>query len=169
MTHSHTLSQSGLTAACQASTAHAHADVRAAMLAYVKERIPASRTACLAGNTVHADATFLKAEMPEVSYFQSLRRRRDADEFRGFAVDRSLALPHRRRKSSSSSLPLPLANTHTSQVSTIKELVGRWYGNDSRWYGGKGSHRALDDIQGSIEELRHYRETFFVRPPAADK
>lgn len=53
------------------------------------------------------------------------------------------------------------------QVSTIKELVGRWYGNESRWFGGKGSHRALDDIQGSIEELRHYRETFFIKPPSA--
>lgn len=60
-------SQSGLTAACLSDQALAHADVRAAILAYVKERIPEPRTACLAGNTVHADAAFLKAEMPEVS------------------------------------------------------------------------------------------------------
>jgi oligoribonuclease len=25
----------------------------------------------------------------------------------------------------------------------------------------KGSHLALDDIRDSIDELRHYRETFF--------
>lgn len=49
-------------------------------------------------------------------------------------------------------------------VSTIKELVGRWYGADARWSGGKGTHRALEDIEGSIEELKYYRSRYFVHP-----
>lgn len=47
-------------------------------------------------------------------------------------------------------------------VSTIKELCQRWY---PTLYEGrpmkKGSHRALDDIRESIEELRYYRKTVF--------
>ena len=58
---------SQLTAACMSSAAREHADVRAALLAYVRARVPQARSACLAGNTVHADAAFLKGEMPEVS------------------------------------------------------------------------------------------------------
>lgn len=93
------------------------------MLAYIRDRIPSSRIACLAGNTVHADATFLKKEMPELT-----------DHLHYRIVD----------------------------VSSIKELVSRWYGEDARWSGGLGSHRALDDIRGSIDELKYYRKNFFV-------
>jgi oligoribonuclease len=48
-------------------------------------------------------------------------------------------------------------------VSTVKELVRRWYPAvyDARPK-KKGSHRALDDIRESIEELRYYRERAFV-------
>jgi oligoribonuclease len=42
-------------------------------------------------------------------------------------------------------------------VSTLKELVLRWYGPDARAPKKKESHRALDDIRESIDELRHYR------------
>ncbi len=45
-------------------------------------------------------------------------------------------------------------------VSTIKELVNRWYPDLPR-YRKKESHRALDDIIESIEELRHYRQHIF--------
>ena len=45
-------------------------------------------------------------------------------------------------------------------VSTIKELVNRWYPELPR-YEKKESHRALDDIIESIEELRHYRKYIF--------
>lgn len=119
--------QSGLTAAClDESIACDHADVRAAVLAYVRDRCPDKRVACLAGNTVHADAGFLKREAPELM-----------DHLHYRIVD----------------------------VSTVKELVGRWYGLDARWGAGKGSHRALDDIRGSIAELKHYRERFFITRP----
>lgn len=51
-------------------------------------------------------------------------------------------------------------------VSSIKELCRRWY---PRIYFGqpdKGlAHRALADIQESIDELRYYRRTAFVPPP----
>jgi oligoribonuclease len=50
-------------------------------------------------------------------------------------------------------------------VSTIKELARRWYPQATAGQPRKvGSHRALDDILESIEELRYYRKTIF-RPP----
>jgi oligoribonuclease len=54
-------------------------------------------------------------------------------------------------------------------VSSIKELVRRWY---PRAYFASppkmGNHRALADIQESIEELRYYRAAVFVAPPGPD-
>jgi oligoribonuclease len=51
-------------------------------------------------------------------------------------------------------------------VSSIKELARRWY---PRAYFNappkRGNHRALADIQESIEELRYYRAAVFVPPP----
>lgn len=47
-------------------------------------------------------------------------------------------------------------------VSTIKELSSRWYPEAKKSAPAKtGNHRALGDIQDSIEELRHYRRTVF--------
>ena len=54
-------------------------------------------------------------------------------------------------------------------VSSIKELARRWY---PRVYFNApakvGNHRALADIQESIEELRYYRAAVFVPPPGPD-
>ena len=54
-------------------------------------------------------------------------------------------------------------------VSSIKELSRRWY---PRAYfqapAKRGNHRALADIQESIEELRYYREAVFVPSPGPD-
>ncbi len=48
-------------------------------------------------------------------------------------------------------------------VSTIKELVRRWYPDVYLDAPKKlGSHRALGDIRESIEELRYYRATVFL-------
>ena len=48
-------------------------------------------------------------------------------------------------------------------VSTIKELVKRWYaGSDNVRDFKVGKHRALDDIHESIAELRFYREKVFI-------
>ncbi|MDG5499320.1 oligoribonuclease [Marinobacter sp. BGYM27] len=46
-------------------------------------------------------------------------------------------------------------------VSSIKELARRWRPDVLEGVTKKGSHLALDDIRDSINELRHYRETFF--------
>ena len=45
-------------------------------------------------------------------------------------------------------------------VSTVKELARRWKPEAMEGFTKKGSHLALDDIRDSIEELRHYRNTF---------
>jgi oligoribonuclease len=58
-------------------------------------------------------------------------------------------------------------------VSSVKELVRRWYPAVRAKRPSKvGKHRALDDIRDSVEELRYYREHVFVprpdlEPPAA--
>jgi len=50
-------------------------------------------------------------------------------------------------------------------VSSIKELVRRWYPDVLAKRGWKkGSHRALDDIRESVAELRLYRELVFRQP-----
>jgi oligoribonuclease len=46
-------------------------------------------------------------------------------------------------------------------VSTIKELVKRWYGPESQAPSKKQTHKALDDIRETIEELNFYREKVF--------
>lgn len=45
-------------------------------------------------------------------------------------------------------------------VSSLKELARRWYPSVKAPAKG-ASHRALDDIRESIEELRYYRTTIF--------
>jgi len=52
-------------------------------------------------------------------------------------------------------------------VSTIKELARRWYPQViAKQPPKKDTHRALDDIRDSIDELRYYRAQIFVPPPA---
>jgi oligoribonuclease len=46
-------------------------------------------------------------------------------------------------------------------VSTIKELVKRWYGPEFQAPIKKQKHKALDDILETIEELKFYREKVF--------
>ncbi|WP_061964081.1 oligoribonuclease [Demequina aurantiaca] len=54
-------------------------------------------------------------------------------------------------------------------VSSIKELVRRWYPRVFFNAPDKtGNHRALGDIQDSIRELRYYREVVFVPQPGPD-
>ena len=45
-------------------------------------------------------------------------------------------------------------------VSSVKEMVRRWYGEDLLPE-KKGAHRALDDIVESIDELKYYRYVAF--------
>jgi oligoribonuclease len=46
-------------------------------------------------------------------------------------------------------------------VSTIKELVQRWYPDKPPFIKQK-THLALNDIRESIQELKHYRKKFFI-------
>ena len=50
-------------------------------------------------------------------------------------------------------------------VSSIKELVRRWYPSDYHPPKKKETHRALDDIHESIDELRFYRSKVLVPIP----
>jgi len=53
-------------------------------------------------------------------------------------------------------------------VSTIKELARRWYPQViARQPSKRDTHRALDDIRESIDELRYYRSQVFVPAAAA--
>jgi oligoribonuclease len=46
-------------------------------------------------------------------------------------------------------------------VSTIKEVVKRWYPASAQAPEKRKTHHVLDDIHESIDELRHYRKTVF--------
>ena len=54
-------------------------------------------------------------------------------------------------------------NYRMIDVTSIKEVIWRWYPESSlKEFKKKDLHRALPDIQESIEELKHYRKNFFV-------
>jgi oligoribonuclease len=46
-------------------------------------------------------------------------------------------------------------------VSSFKEITNRWYPNHPAKFSKQSSHRALNDIKDSIEELKFYRGQFF--------
>jgi len=55
-------------------------------------------------------------------------------------------------------------------VSTIKELAGRWYPEALAAAPRKaGGHRAMDDIKESLAELAYYRSTVFRDPTAGHR
>ncbi len=71
---------------------------------------------------------------------------------------------HQDRRFLSAYMPQLEAHLHyrNVDVSTIKELVQRWYPEILPKLPQKSqTHRALDDIKESIEELRYYREHVF--------
>ena len=45
-------------------------------------------------------------------------------------------------------------------VSTLKELAARWAPELQKGFTKRNSHKALDDIIESIEEMKYYREHF---------
>lgn len=49
-------------------------------------------------------------------------------------------------------------------VSTLKELARRWAPEVLEGVKKNSSHKALEDIQDSIEELKHYRRHFIAVP-----
>jgi oligoribonuclease len=48
-------------------------------------------------------------------------------------------------------------------VSSLKELVKRWYPNGPQAPNKNNSHRALDDIKESITELKFYQDNYFIK------
>lgn len=52
-------------------------------------------------------------------------------------------------------------------VSTLKELARRWHPEVAGGVVKTNAHTALSDIRESVDELRHYRETFLRLPPDA--
>ena len=50
-------------------------------------------------------------------------------------------------------------------VSSIKELANRWRPDICNGFVKSGGHRALNDVLDSIEELKFYREHFFLDKP----
>ncbi|KZV83646.1 ribonuclease H-like protein, partial [Exidia glandulosa HHB12029] len=116
--------KSGLTAECLASP-HSHEWVQDAVMSYIKRWIPEHRAGVLAGNSVHADRSFLVEHMRPI-----------VDHLHYRIVD----------------------------VSSLKELAKRWYPGQmmiKNEGAPESRHRALDDIRGSIEELKWYRENIF--------
>lgn len=47
-------------------------------------------------------------------------------------------------------------------VSTLKELVRRWYPEVAKGFTKRSKHQALEDIKDSIMELQYYRERVFI-------
>lgn len=45
-------------------------------------------------------------------------------------------------------------------TSSVKEIIKRWYTNDEE-FKKSNSHRAMDDIKESIEELKFFRKHYF--------
>ncbi len=68
---------------------------------------------------------------------------------------------------------MPRLNQHLHyrhiDVSTVKTLIRNWYGKDKNLPKKKDEHRALADIRESIEELRYYRDTYFVKTKGEEK
>ena len=61
---------------------------------------------------------------------------------------------------------MALLHYRVVDVSSIKELVRRWYPRVFFNAPAKtGGHRAMGDIEDSIQELRYYRETVFAPLP----
>ncbi len=64
---------------------------------------------------------------------------------------------------------MELLHYRVVDVSSIKELVRRWYPRVFFNSPAKtGGHRALGDIEDSIQELRYYREAIFAAQPGPD-
>lgn len=117
---------SGLTEEVRRSTVHL-AEAEQRVLDYIRESVPDSRGAPLAGNSIATDRGFIARDMPELDAHLHYRM-----------VD----------------------------VSSVKELVRRWYPRIYYAKPEKGlAHRALADINESIAELAYYRSTAFVPQP----
>ncbi|CAE6455595.1 unnamed protein product [Rhizoctonia solani] len=124
---------------------HSPAEVAAHVLEYIKRWVPEPHIGLLAGNTVHADAMFLRAKGPDSEGLP-----------KGIWSD---IIEHLHYRS------LQYSGIIVTDVSTVKELCWRWYPDVAKKYKEQtpkeSAHRALDDIRGSIAELKFYRDAIF--------
>ncbi|KAF8891766.1 ribonuclease H-like protein [Infundibulicybe gibba] len=120
--------QSGLTQACRTSP-HSLEFVSKSVLDYIKRWIPQQRAGILAGNSVHADRSFLVESMPEVIDWLHYR----------------------------------LITNETLRYWYFFKTTPRNSHAD-----GTRNTSALDDIRGSIQELKWYRQNIFIpaTPPS---
>ena len=113
--------ESGLTERVRRSTI-SEQDAETQILTFLAEHCT-TKTAPLAGNSIHQDRRFIARYMKRLDAFLHYRM-----------ID----------------------------VSTVKELAQRWYPEPyAKRPGKKGSHRAMDDILESLDELRYYRSAVF--------
>ena len=47
-------------------------------------------------------------------------------------------------------------------VSSLKEIISKWYVDKEQYKEKRSSHLAMSDIKDSIDELKWYRENFFI-------
>lgn len=134
---------------------------------------------------IHCDESYLDAMSPEVAALHSpsglLEKVRESNISVQQAEDETLAFIKKHCESDKSILCgnsiwtdrmflaaympriIEILHYRMIDVSSIKELVNRWYPNDpDAQFNKKETHRALADIRESIAELKHYRRYFFV-------
>ncbi len=149
------------------------------VVAFVKQHIPDSHTAQLAGNSVHVDRTFLSKCMPQlvdhlhyrivdVSTIKELARRWFPKASRLRVVQPSRARvpptpfmhavrsPHMRRGDVAAAA-CPSDNGVVPRCCAVR-CASQEYKSAPR---KKLAHTALSDIQESIEELKHWRKAIF--------
>jgi oligoribonuclease len=137
---------------------HADDDALAAMPDVVREMHAASR---LTEEVRRSTVTIAQAEQQVLDYVRQYAPEPRSAPLAGnsIATDRGYI---------ARDMPALDAHLHYRMVdvSSIKELVRRWYPRVYYAKPEKGlSHRALADIQESISELAYYRRTAFVGPP----
>ena len=130
-------------------------DVLAAMSPFVRELHGKSGLL----DRIAASTTSLDAAAAETLAFLEQHATRGASPLCGNSVWKDRAFLEKYMPAVASFLHYRIID-----VSTVKELVKRWYPPSFHPPKKKEAHRALDDIRESIEELRFYRSTVFVSP-----
>jgi len=118
-------------------------------------------------NREHHAASGLTARVRTSPYSMADAERQTLDFVRRYCTERSSPLCgnsiHQDRRFLVRYMPTLDAFLHyrNIDVSTLKELVRRWYPGGPQPPEKRHAHLALDDIRESIEELRFYRQNVF--------
>ncbi len=118
----------------------------------------------------HHGASGLTRRVRESSVTMQEAEERTLEFIRKFCPERAAPLCgnsiHQDRRFLSRQMPRLNAYLHYRiiDVSSVKELVERWYPGEYVRFGKKKHHLALDDIRESIAELAEYRKVYFRSP-----